>query len=990
MIENFQRPKATEALKRIEWAQKTGATKLDLSGLLLEELPPELFELKRLTELDLSHNLLTELPAKIGELISLVTLSLDYNHLVVLPSEIGRLANLRTLSIEDNALQELPAQIGELSELEELNLHLNKLIKLPTDIGNLIKLRELYLGGTPDSDLRTLPVEIGNLINLTRLYVFDNKLKSLPNTIGALQYLRDLGLTSNQISSLPSEIGFLVNLQRLFLSGNKIKKLPPELGQLTNLTTLELGGNRLTAPPPEIVRQGTEAILRYLREQAKGGTSQWVSKLVVVGEGGVGKTTLLKKLRGEEYDPNEDSTHGVAIQPIECDHPGQTVTMTLNAWDFGGQVIYHATHQFFLTNRSLFLLVWNARLGFEQGRLYYWLDTIKARAPESPIILVATHIDERSADLPLAEIMNTYPQIIGQIEISSKTGEGIKTLHEAIQREAASLPLMGEIWPTTWLNAANTVRESPHKHITQQELWTNMGENGVTEESRGILVRWLHELGDILYFPDDEELRDTVILKPQWVSEYISKVLTSEDVINTLGIFTRAQMDVVWSDIPVIMRDRFLRMMEKFDLSYRIPEDNENKSLVVERLSFDEADYHEMWDDIRPIESGGEMTLKFRLNSTMPAGIPTWFIARSHRFTTGTHWRNGALFKDSEDKHKALVRAFPHERYIDLTVRGPYPQNFFALLKDGFEVTLDRFPGLDFKRMIPCPGHNGQPCSYEFDYQNLQRALEMQITEVQCQVSFKQVSVAELLFGLDYPITRDEVIRRLEEIKATAAEHHEELLGEIGEMRSYLQREFAVLYRHEQAFEQSHCPYIFTITPRNLKPITRLLGKELELQLYCQYPGQWHPASQDVYTIGSDHGHYIITQPRQWLRNMEHHLRRMSTLLRYAVPVIPPLAETTLSADYLEHFSLQIELTNQLTTQLWELAPDVKTTAGAEWADEHERQLFPEEADGASLRTLRKLLDTLDPNQVWGGLKKVLTPEGHYLWLCPHHAAEYR
>ena len=34
---------------------------------------------------------------------------------------------------------------------------------------------------------------------------------------------------------------------------------------------------------------------------------------------------------------------------------------------------------------------------------------------------------------------------------------------------------------------------------------------------------------------------------------------------------------------------------------------------------------------------------------------------------------------------------------------------------------------------------------------------------------------------------------------------------------------------------------------------------------------------------------------------------------------------------------------------------------------------------GAALRQIRALLDRLDPEQHWGGLRKVLTPEGHYL-----------
>ena len=49
----------------------------------------------------------------------------------------------------------------------------------------------------------------------------------------------------------------------------------------------------------------------------------------------------------------------------------------------------------------------------------------------------------------------------------------------------------------------------------------------------------------------------------------------------------------------------------------------------------------------------------------------------------------------------------------------------------------------------------------------------------------------------------------------------------------------------------------------------------------------------------------------------------------------------------------------------------------------------PQRIGGAALRALRELLDAKDPNHVSGGLEKVLTPEGHYLWLCKHHAEEY-
>lgn len=108
--------------------------------------------------------------------------------------------------------------------------------------------------------------------------------------------------------------------------------------------------------------------------------------------------------------------------------------MTLNVWDFAGQEIEQATHQFFLTERSLFLLIWNARHGYEQGKLFHWLETIRTRAGDKvPIVIVATHSDMRRADLPLAEIQRQYPQVEGAYTVSNKSGAGFPSLLRAIK-----------------------------------------------------------------------------------------------------------------------------------------------------------------------------------------------------------------------------------------------------------------------------------------------------------------------------------------------------------------------------------------------------------------------------------------------------------------------------------------------------------------------------------------------------------------------------
>jgi GTPase SAR1 family protein len=763
------------------------------------------------------------------------------------------------------------------------------------------------------------------------------------------------------------------------LSGNKLTELPTELGNLTKLTELLLDGNLWISPPHEIIFQGAKAVLTYLWEQIKARRQQWESKLLVVGEGGVGKTSLLRRLKGEEYKEGMETTHGVCIEKVEVAHPEEKdVVMTLNAWDFGGQEIYHATHQFFLTNRSLFILCWNARHGYEQGKLYYWLDTISARAPESPVLIVAAWIDERDADLPLAELKKKYPQIVGHHEISNKTGQGIDDLRKVIALTAAQLPLMGQNWPANWLYAAEALRAMEEKYINPHELGEIMEIHNVLSESdKKILTTWLHELGDILFFQDDEEMDDIVILKPQWVTNYICEVLESDDVISKLGIFTRDHMRQLWGDLDHGMQDHFLRLMEKFDLSYRTLE-NREISLVVERLPLDPPAYETKWNTLREGSPIREISMKFRLN-TLPAGIPTWFIARSHRFTTHTHWRRGALFADAQgQRHLALAQAFAHDRCLQLTVRGPHPQNFFALLKDGIEVTLGRFPGLKIDRTIPCPGHNGESCPHEFHYTHLQTAIEKAppVLEIQCPASFEMVSVPKLLFGLHWRM-QDAVLNRIDKLETTVVGKQENILEELKELKKLTQREFTNLFRREQANIDSHCPNVFVLRPVRASGWKKaLVGQEVELHLYCQAPGCWHPTTEG--------GSYIIVQPAEWIASVSPYLQKMVAVLKYAVPLAGPWVGMAFP-KYKSMFENDLEMMKELVSKL----PDLKEHADMVLSKRIGEIPEPGRVEGAALRALRRMLEEKDRDRVWGGLKKVLTPEGHCLWLCREHAKEY-
>lgn len=1044
------------AQQRIAEARRTNSPRLNLSNLGLTELPPELFELTNLRVLWLSDNQLRSLPPEIGALRQLARLRLNRNQLAALPPEFGALTELRELRLLDNQLASLPDAFWNLTQLRILGLGGNFLTDIPPAISQLQELRILGLGdwvnlrgrnyaSATGNKLTTIPPELtqlsklqwlslarneltsvpGELARLRNLQVFDltdNRLRSVPKEFGKLSGLQLLGLSKNQLVTVPAELGQLSSLQKLGLDDNQLTTVPAELGQLSSLQSLWLYNNQLTEVPielgqlsklkwlrlegnplrysPEIVEGGNDEILAYLRA-LHGANREWISKMVIVGEGGVGKTSLLRALRGEPFVADEETTHGIEIKQLPLAHPTKDdVTMLLNTWDFGGQEIYHATHQFFLTNRSLYVLAWNARLGYEQGKLNYWLDTIAVRAPNSPIILIATHTDEREADLPLAELQRSYPQIVDLVKISNKNGDGIEQLRQLVTETAAALPLMGEEWPAAWARVRHVVRDLAAKrnHITPQELTALLDEHQVTGTQARVLTKWLHELGEILFFQDEAELNDTVILNSQWVTEAISRVLESDDVIRQVGIFTREHMNWLWQEHPQWLREHFLRLMEQFDLSYRILEDRD-KSLVVERIPYDPPAYEPRWKTLEQSAPCREIKMRFALDATMPAGIPTWFISRSHRFSLRTHWRHGALLADdrANPNHLGLIQAFPHDRYLCLTVRGPAPQNFFALLRDGLELTFARFPGLGITRRVPCCGHDGLDCPHEFDLKHLERALIAGRDEIECPEVFKPISVAKLLYGID----RDTTQRRFDELLALT----QASIIEQKESRTLLQREVTKLFNAEQYKEESRCPYFFVLRPMTHErdliglfeaiPSAGMLDRmrdkgwkrRMELQLYCQAPGEIHPLGSERGKDNPATGLYQIEVNSEFLAAIAPGIKAIAKILKYVQPALVPWMSLADDEQYLKQFEEDLERMQELGEKIPEGLDDARDAKMAGLLREGHT---PQQVSGAMLRALKLLLEEKDKQQTWGGLKRILTKEGHHLWLCPHHLAEYK
>lgn len=136
-----------EARQRIQAAFDSKSTTLDLSGLAIGVLPPELTNLANLTELDLSNNSFVVWPDSLSLLMSLKVLKLNNCGLRVVNPDIVRLIWLESLELKGNLLRRLPPAIQDLEQLEEIHLQDNQFGSLPFDL--LESSIDLFLQGNP-------------------------------------------------------------------------------------------------------------------------------------------------------------------------------------------------------------------------------------------------------------------------------------------------------------------------------------------------------------------------------------------------------------------------------------------------------------------------------------------------------------------------------------------------------------------------------------------------------------------------------------------------------------------------------------------------------------------------------------------------------------------------------------------------------------------------------------------------------------------------
>ena len=385
--------------------------------------------------------------------------------------------------------------------------------------------------------LPIIPAELLKCEKLQSLNLSGNQISQLENLPDGLQ---TLNLSYNQISqleNLPDGLQTL-NLERNQIS--RIENLPD------GLQTLNLSYNPTKNFPPELLGKSDYNCLSdwkaWQADLKKGTAINQTVRLLVTGNGNVGKSSLVDALRHGQCTVSHSSTHAIRIETLPL-HGSKPVTAQV--FDFGGQEIYTGTHALFLRGRAVQLIVFDAetekhptvpdRITGETIRnqpLRHWVETIQRQSPDSQFVLVQNKMDCPDKLNPATVTFLTTCEDKGMIvaKVSATGGRGIPALHGHLCEAAYALPEYGLQMPLSWHNVRKyfidnlAITATDRQKLIDKPAFDRLcKKRGVLPGSEPALLRYLHRSGAVYH--DEEYLTNTIIADQEWAIKAIYTAL---------------------------------------------------------------------------------------------------------------------------------------------------------------------------------------------------------------------------------------------------------------------------------------------------------------------------------------------------------------------------------------------------------------------------------------------------------------------------------
>ena len=402
-------------------------------------------------------------------------------------------------------------------------------------------------------------------------------------------------LITNQIVDLFPWRSMADSLTHLDLSNCHLTELPIGFCHLDEhkIVDINLFGNPFSdVVVRAVVREGSaKDIIMMVKELKGGGVELKEKKVLVVGDAAVGKTTLLRGLRGENEVAAKVATDGIEIGELRLEG------VVLSCWDFAGQEVYRYTHQLFLSGNSIYVVLFDLSQPFPSisSQLTYWLDSIGHRTQDSEIILVGTHasvVPRKKTKLVLEQVVRKFGRYAtgDVLVVDSLNGEGLENmktvLSEVAKQNLPRVPRLFEEIRQSFQQYRDSGKGSHFVEEKRLKQYVAKTLEGLTDESWEWCLRVLNCVGGIVLIDRDiyegnRRFRSTfVIVRPSWLVDMFKTVVTMRHNFVKDGIISMEGLRKCWKEYDSSMHDLLLEALEKFDVVCRLSGRGGDKAIV--------------------------------------------------------------------------------------------------------------------------------------------------------------------------------------------------------------------------------------------------------------------------------------------------------------------------------------------------------------------------------------------------------------------------
>jgi len=672
-------------------------------------------------------------------------------------------------------------------------------------------------------NLSELPVEISDLHWLTELDLSYNFFSEMPRDVAKLKNLQILNLSNNYIYSIEFDPDIIYQLETLNISKNFLYDIPNSLNYLSCNQIFFNDNPFLYNLPISFEGYSVQYIQEYLN-QIKYREKQrfYETKLIFVGRGEVGKTTLMKVIK----DPtvvvelgSEAVTHGITIDKMELEvffparppyynsyHQIEDVfevfskyeieeyeidfderigakfyksfsqsfslldeeakmeimmqhsldssfevkkEIRVNLWDFGGQEIYHSTHQFFLTKRSIYIFVWEPRKDTFEEDFDYWLNIVNLLGDGSPVLIVMNKSDLRFISIDEKRYKETFPNIVGFYQVSCLTKDGFNTFLSHLNDTVRVLDHIGEELPTSWIQIREILGEIDKDYISISDF-RNLCEEIIYNMSRThleLISDYLHDIGEIIHFKNLPLLRNIIIINPQWATKAVYSLIDTIAIQKNYGVFSYYDLET-YLDLekyPVETHIQLLELMDRFEICFKTV--GSSDKYVIPELLKNEVPNQKAVDDVLSNENIFQFRYKFNF---LPDGILGRLICKLfYLLNSDNYWKNGAIF--NYNSSSALVISDKISKTINITIAGSDNRDLYGLIKNELSQIFQLFKMQDSKEYNEEFACNCSLCINEqnpnyFPNPVLKKFIDIGRSTIDCFKSALTVDINDLLF----------------------------------------------------------------------------------------------------------------------------------------------------------------------------------------------------------------------------------------------------